>query len=141
MSSYLVPFQKLWNIKIRVPYTLLIVGIMGFLLLRQNSELKAGHPPLSSSIVAHNDCPPAAVIQYRMSDYRFTRPLLIADVLNPSSDNTGDNQLNEVKNGIYAIIEGKKQSGQISNASVFVRKLNGKGQVAINGEELYKPAS
>jgi beta-lactamase class A len=86
-----------------------------------------------------NSCPPPAIIQYNMSDYRYTKPLLLSEVITDRDNN--DSKLNNIKDGIINIIDENKSSGIIHTASVYLRELASGGFISINDNEYYHPAS
>jgi beta-lactamase class A len=71
----------------------------------------------------------------RNQDYKFVKPLRLTDLPDESV------QLKEVKHDILLYLENQKKAGQISDASVYLRRLNDGSWMSINENEAFKPGS
>src|SRR3569832_364645 len=79
--------------------------------------------------------PPPSVTQYNSKDYQFTHPLLLEDVGGESTDMYG------LKNDITPFINGKVNSGELTSAAVYVRRLNDGHWFSINNNDVYNAGS
>jgi beta-lactamase class A len=86
-------------------------------------------------VVRQNTPSPVTVTKYRMSNCQFAHPLLLIDVGDESED------MQSLKSEITSLIESKKNSGEITSASVFVKRMNDSHWISINNSEGYNPGS
>lgn len=71
----------------------------------------------------------------RLKDFELVKPILLADIDHESSD------LEETKASLLDIIHQQEQYGNISTASIYLRKFSDGSWLVINGEEEYQPGS
>ncbi|CAN5589090.1 hypothetical protein BH11BAC1_BH11BAC1_07970 [soil metagenome] len=73
--------------------------------------------------------------QVRIQDYELTKPLLMTEVMTESQD------MKELKRALGFEINTLKSNGTISDASVYVRKLNNGEWTSVNSSTEYAPGS
>lgn len=136
MSQNLASSDRFWNKRIKLPYVIILVLLSGLTLALGQYSLFNFHrnnpPPV---IVQSDNCPPPTVLRYRMNDYQFAHPLLLSDRMEESKDMMG------LKNEIALMIRQKKDAGQITSASVYIRNLNDNTWISINPDEGFNPGS
>lgn len=71
----------------------------------------------------------------RIQDYRFTKPLLMADL------DTEDEDMSEIKNEALSIIMQAKSSGNLHDAAVFMQDLQNGDWFSINPDGTFDPGS
>lgn len=91
-------------------------------------------PPVTTEAYA-SECQASDIIQFRMKEYKYARPLLIYDGV------TQDEKMKDLKSAVGAIIQGQVKAGTLINASVYVRKLSSASWISINDNESYNPGS
>jgi beta-lactamase class A len=96
---------------------------------------KSFHTDPSPVIVQSNDCPPPPTVRYRMNDFQYTHPLLLADRLTESTE------MAALKNEVAMMISQRKQAGVIDEASVYIRDLNSGNWIDINPGLKLNPGS
>ena len=89
----------------------------------------------TNNIQTTTDCPPPPLIRFRSKNYHFASPLLLTDNLEQSKN------LSDLKSEINLLIENKKSTGEITTASVYVRRLSDSNWFSLNDEQTYTPAS
>ena len=122
-------------LKIKFPFyaTLIIVIILfSFFYWSVNHAVSAAKTEIKSVPV---DCPTPPVIRYALSGYHLVNPLLINDASEESKD------LLYIKSKIELIISQKKEAGEITTASVYLRLLKSSTWMSINDQDNYYPAS
>ncbi len=78
---------------------------------------------------------PQKMKMLRLKDYKFTHPLMFADLP------TEDTELNGLKEKISEIISRDKALNMLTDISVYFRKLDDGSWFVINGSKAYSPAS
>ncbi len=81
-----------------------------------------------------NDCP-ETIQELRLKDYKFTQPLMFADIPNENA------ALTSIKEKINEVIEKNKSLNMATGVSVYFRVLNDASWFVINPEKKYAPAS
>src|SRR5438552_3397242 len=111
----------------------ILIGILSILLVSYIEYVAIHHSNenKSQAIIQQNNRPPESVTRFRMNNYQFAHPLLLIDIGDESED------LSSLKNEISQLIELKKSSGEITSASVFVKRMNDGHYFSINGSEGY----
>lgn len=71
----------------------------------------------------------------RVKDFRFTKPLLMAEM------DLEDDDMSEIKSEVFSIIQQAKTSGQLKDASIFLKDLHNGDWFAINPDGLFDPGS
>ncbi len=124
-------FQK----RIRLIYILIaaiiLIALGGWREYSHLEEVKQSRLALP----VQKDCPPSPAVQYRMNEYKFTHPLLLGDGRKESDEFAG------LKNEVSSFIQSKIQTGQILNASVYLRRFKDGNWMGINDDETYSPGS
>src|SRR4051812_5070121 len=102
MKTRLPRFENFRYRQISLLKALITLVILLFIIFWQYNRIEAmeNHSRHSNSQV--NTCPPPEVVHYIMSDYRFTKPLLISEVITERDEN--EPLLNSIKAGITEII-------------------------------------
>jgi len=128
--------SRFWNKRIKLPYAI-IIAVLGVLSLGygQYSLNNSNKAKTKVIIQQSDDCPPPVVVRYRENDYKYTHPFLLADRVDESKE------MINLKDEVASIILQKKQSGQITSASVYIRSLNDNKFTTFNADEAFKPGS
>ncbi len=130
-------WQALWYMNIRLPNAVLIsvlfLSLMATGLIAMYKYKQAGPPP--QVVVQNDNCPPPPTVRYRMNQYQFTHPFLLADRLNESND------LMSIKNQVALLINQKKESGIIDDASVYIKSMNTPDWISVNSGSQFNPGS
>ena len=127
-------FKEFLVKRIPVYYLILILLIFeggNYYFLKQYALANNSQNPQK---IEYNTCL-TKMSQVRTKDLKFAHPLLLTDIPNESED------FFTLKNEINTFIESKKSIGEISNASVYFRKLNDGSWMNINGNEGFHPGS
>jgi len=96
------------------------------------TSMKKSDP--APSPVAVVECP-MKMDQIRLNSYKYTKPLILANVNNESRT------LNNLRFKIEQYIGEAKTSNKVEDISVYFRKMNDGSTFTINPEEKYNPAS
>ena len=91
-------------------------------------------PPEVVIVNSKNDCP-QKMNQVRLNDYKFTHPLMFADLPNENEELMG------LKEKIIQLIAEDKSLNRLSDISVYFRKMDDGSWFIINGDKTYTPAS
>src|SRR5262245_39816857 len=102
MNTYSVQFQRFRYKKIALSHTILIAFGLLAIILWQFWSMKAGESAPRNAVQS-NYCQPPPSVQYRMNNYRFTKPLLLGEPI--TSQDVNDSRLADVKAGINNIID------------------------------------
>lgn len=122
----------LWHRKIQFPYVVLLllstIILSGFSL----QLLKKDKPIAEQQRFTQSTNDNNSMVRLRMKNrYQFASPLLMVEGDKESSS------LAQLKNEVATLIENKKTAGEITAASVYVRKLNTGDWTSINDNETY----
>ena len=120
--------------KFRVPFISLPISIVATLALSYvlftNTAFRT-RPNTSTKPIETS----SAMQQLRLKNFSFVRPLLIVDV------NKESEKLQTLKVSIDQYVADKQQTGDLTSASVYIRKLNNGEWINTNPNESYQPAS
>ena len=136
MQKSPAPKEKLLRRKVSFLFTLNVIAITVVIVILLS---RIGLPENLEEHKAIQYISPAAesisMEQVFLTEYQFTRPLLLSDV-NKESDN-----FKTLKSNLNRLIEHSKQNGTASSVSVYLRKLKNGEWIDINGREGYNPGS
>ncbi len=127
-SKRSLPLSRSFLSFIVVVQLLVLGGLLYFILSYHRNEPK--NPPQP---VAQGENEDFMVV--RSSDYQFTRPFRLYE---STRETSGYQHLRE---SVVQMIDRYKQSGKISEASVYFRDLSREGFISINDNEKYRPGS
>lgn len=116
----------------KVPFYLILISFL-FPTIILSSFLYVNNSNKPNEIVyVDNSC---GLNIKRLNGYKFIHPLLYAE---PTCESTNFSQF---KSAIERIINSNKLSGNITNASVYLREFTSAQWISINDEEKYSPGS
>ncbi|MCX6270314.1 MAG: class A beta-lactamase-related serine hydrolase, partial [Bacteroidetes bacterium] len=124
--------QKFKHILIRViiPFNIVLIGVI---IWQFNSLVNARKE--ITSISSKDNSGPENLRLIRCNDYSLTKPLRVVDIEKESP------LLWNLKETVASIIDSKKKSGEIINASVYFKKMNDGSWCSVNDQEKYRPGS
>lgn len=105
---------------------MLLTGVAVYFFSRKPSEVVV--------VNSKSDCP-QKINEVRLNDYKFTHPLMFADLPNENDE------LKDLKEKINQVISEDKSLNLISDISIYFRKMDDGSWFIINGDKTYTPAS
>ena len=119
----------------RIPSYLYIVTVLAMLFIIVNKKLDAGKVADTLVIKQQFNSGLSSVKFLRSDHHQLAKPLLMTE-----TTETPESMIS-LKDKIEKEINNNVQQGNITNASVFLRKINESGAVVVNNEEIYNPGS
>ncbi len=89
---------------------------------------------IAKPVPAPTTCPQGLVMT-RLRQFKYTAPLLMTDTRDEDRD------MADLKSRLFTYIEQQKTTGQVADASVYIRKVSNGGWIEVNGTAAYKPGS
>jgi beta-lactamase class A len=122
--------SKLVTRRFSLIHIILTAAVMGFSFFIYNQSKSIGD--LSNAKQETND---AKIDFVRNQDYKFTKPLIGFDLDKPSKN------LTPLNIALQKVVSGFQDSGNLYNASVYLRDLESSEWTMLNEEEKYHPGS
>ena len=120
--------------KIPIYFLIIAIGLLGLIVYQFVDLSPATKIEIRQAQAIDPNCI-GKIELIRQKDFQLIKPLLMTELLSPSED------LKDLNRSLALEVNSLKSSGKISDASVYVRRLNSGEWTSVNDNAAYAPGS